>query len=704
MKKIFLLFVFSLAANLFAQYPEVTIHDIQYQNPDSLNIYFDDDMVSPYDGDTVVVTGVVMTAPYKSLTFDPDSILIYVGTGAAGFYMQDTALTDWSGILVRQDPSLGPPFSELDSGSVVKITGIVNEYSTSTQKTTQFNVINFTGQNVIGQIERPQPVELTLDSLKELGTNNDKAIAEKWEGVYVIIRDVTTFDRNGSTGSFRIKDANGTEMYVGTKSNYFYVPSSGFTPPADGSYLEYIKGYIETRSPSSNGVTLNPGYPDDLLIVSFPPVITDVERDKVFVNYGEPVTVSCYITDVDGTVDVAQLKYRINGGTLQQADMTNVSDSTYQAVIPGQNDSSLVDFFIYAEDNEANVAMNPSDTSNNRYFYFVLDHEIDIQHVQYSPFGSGFGAFNGYEVTVDGIITSDTSDLGTNIHIQNGTGPWSGIEITGTETLLLNRGDLVEVTGTVTENFGMTRITGLDNPGSVNVISTGNPLPEAESVSTAEINQLSGGTVQAEQWEAVLIKYENITVTDENADGDPGPNGNGNSNFGEMLVADLSGVNTRVNLDDGNHIYHNFWDSTVYNIPGNIYVQTGDQFTAMSGILYYTFGQYKLNPRKNDDFEGYLPSDVKTIQSVPDKFELSQNYPNPFNPSTVISYSLPRESKVMMKVYNILGQEIITLVNQTQPAGSYKVSFDASSLSSGIYFYSLQTDGFNQVRKMMLLK
>jgi len=61
---------------------------------------------------------------------------MFVGTGAAGFYLQDTSQTDWSGILLRQDPSLGTPFSDLDSGFVVKVTGVVDEYSTSTQKTT----------------------------------------------------------------------------------------------------------------------------------------------------------------------------------------------------------------------------------------------------------------------------------------------------------------------------------------------------------------------------------------------------------------------------------------------------------------------------------------------------------------------------------------------------------------------------------------
>ncbi len=85
-------------------------------------------------------------------------------------------------------------------------------------------------------------------------------------------------------------------------------------------------------------------------------------------------------------------------------------------------------------------------------------------------------------------------------------------------------------------------------------------------------------------------------------------------------------------------------------------------------------------------------------------FVLEQNYPNPFNPNTVISYRLPVTSKVTLKVYNVLGKEIATLVNEELPAGVHEVKFDASSLTSGIYFYQLTTDNFIETKKMVYLK
>ncbi|MFZ1280774.1 MAG: T9SS type A sorting domain-containing protein [Ignavibacteriaceae bacterium] len=89
---------------------------------------------------------------------------------------------------------------------------------------------------------------------------------------------------------------------------------------------------------------------------------------------------------------------------------------------------------------------------------------------------------------------------------------------------------------------------------------------------------------------------------------------------------------------------------------------------------------------------------------IPQTFSLLQNYPNPFNPSTNISYNIPNGSLVTLKVYDILGKEIVTLVNESKQAGSYNVQFDASNLSSGVYFYSIQAGDFFESRKMILMK
>lgn len=104
--------------------------------------------------------------------------------------------------------------------------------------------------------------------------------------------------------------------------------------------------------------------------------------------------------------------------------------------------------------------------------------------------------------------------------------------------------------------------------------------------------------------------------------------------------------------------------------------------------------------------DGLMPKQVaeEIVDESPEKFELIQNYPNPFNPTTSISFSLPKTEYVSLKVYNSLGEEVKELVNGFILEGNYKVIFDGSNLSSGLYFYKIETSEFKEVRKMMLLK
>jgi hypothetical protein len=131
-------------------------------------------------------------------------------------------------------------------------------------------------------------------------------------------------------------------------------------------------------------------------------------------------------------------------------------------------------------------------------------------------------------------------------------------------------------------------------------------------------------------------------------------------------------------------------------------------------INYYSFtdrpqvnGVNQLYYRlKQVDFDGtFSYSDVVNVTyDVPAEFVLSQNFPNPFNPSTRINYFLPKEIFVIVKVYDFLGREVTTLVNETRSTGSYDLVFDASNLPSGTYFYTLRTDNYSSTKKMILLK
>jgi len=155
------------------------------------------------------------------------------------------------------------------------------------------------------------------------------------------------------------------------------------------------------------------------------------------------------------------------------------------------------------------------------------------------------------------------------------------------------------------------------------------------------------------------------------------------------------------------------------NILVTALLNDGDYFDHVLGVWYYDVIQkWILYSEDNASFAEDLKYNVyvsnplglptsideENNSAVVNNFELQQNYPNPFNPTTKIRFSLAEQSQVMLKVYNVLGKEIATLVNDVKGVGVHEVSFDGSGLASGVYFYTLQTGMYTKTRKMILLK
>ena len=151
----------------------------------------------------------------------------------------------------------------------------------------------------------------------------------------------------------------------------------------------------------------------------------------------------------------------------------------------------------------------------------------------------------------------------------------------------------------------------------------------------------------------------------------------------------------------------NVW-SRIANVPGAGNSNIVRNYSYADNNLGTGRFNYRL---KQIDFNGnyhYYDLSNEVVVGIPVRFNLAQNYPNPFNPSTKINYDLPFDSKVAIKLFDLTGREVASLVNSVQTAGYYTVSFNASSLSSGIYFYQISADGGNQnfvkTMKMVLVK
>ncbi|MGB5288928.1 MAG: T9SS type A sorting domain-containing protein [Ignavibacteriaceae bacterium] len=142
---------------------------------------------------------------------------------------------------------------------------------------------------------------------------------------------------------------------------------------------------------------------------------------------------------------------------------------------------------------------------------------------------------------------------------------------------------------------------------------------------------------------------------------------------------------------------------TIGFIPGHGTTTEAKNYKFIDANLSSGSYTYRL---KQVDFDGtFAYSDEVNVDiTSPAEFELVQNYPNPFNPSTTIKFVIPQSSEVSLKVYNALGQEVISLINQFLESGIHTINFDASALNSGIYFYRLDAGKYSDVRKMTLIK
>jgi subtilisin family serine protease len=297
------------------------------------------------------------------------------------------------------------------------------------------------------------------------------------------------------------------------------------------------------------------------------------------------------------------------------------------------------------------------------YFYSTPPIEATIGEVQYTDDPTGPSPMEGQTVTVSGIATTDQGTYPDRIAIQDGEGPWSGIFIRDVG-LAVERGDSLTVTGVVVETEGLTE---LDLFGDFETVSTGNPLPAPAVVPPVAVDT-------DESYEGVLVQVSDGLVVDENPDA-------------WMIEAD--GTVCRVG----------HWAGYSY-VP-----HLGDEKN-VTGVVGTVFGIRGMQPRDDEDIQpatGLPPDNGPTVVS------LAQNTPNPFGRSTGIAYALPRDTYVLLRIYNVAGKVVKTLVDGKQPAGTWSVAWDGTdendhAVSKGVYFYRLDAGGKTIEKRMVLIE
>lgn len=159
----------------------------------------------------------------------------------------------------------------------------------------------------------------------------------------------------------------------------------------------------------------------------------------------------------------------------------------------------------------------------------------------------------------------------------------------------------------------------------------------------------------------------------------------------------------------GNLLIEVCYDNSAYTSYSPVFAtavsgKTWGYYTDNSSGCTMTSGAAQANRPNITLFFSPATGTSNLLTGIPVKYDLKQNYPNPFNPTTKINYDLPKDGFVMLKIYDVLGREVRTLVNEVKQAGYHSVDFDATTLASGVYFYKLESGAFSDIKRMMLIK
>lgn len=641
--------------------------------------------ISYFYHDTVTIKGVV-TMPTG---------LSYAGAGVK-FIVSETDGGPWSGVQsYNPDSTLYPALFE---GDIIEMTGYIDEYLSAPSHMTEFWItqpidILDTGNDI------PAPSYVHTGDLRLPVT------AEQWGTVMVYVKDAKAVDLNppGGFENFAVDDGTGSCLVDDDSDSLANYPD----PPL-GTKADSIRGWVYNHYGSyadSSTYKLEPLYVSDIVWGSGPPSVDNPSRDMAYPSSAQSVTVSAdFSTNL--TISEAALYYEVvTGGTSSgytKVVMSNgTGGNTYAGTIPAQAAGSFVNYFFVGTDDAAQSTFLPPDTSKQQFCYPVKDGPLTISDVQYTPWPMGDSPFEGFNVELTGIVTTDT--VANNYYkaysIQDADGgPWNGIFLFGIGTEL-KRGDEVTVSGTITDynpdylfKWGNNTVMLVDQ---IQVNSSNNAY-SASSLTTGELN---GASKTAESYEGVLVEVSDLTLTAINP-----YDFTVNDNSGTCLVD--GDFLTAADQNPNNKLYINQSDG--YIVAFGDTVRPGETISFIKGIFTYSYGTYKISLRDGNDI-GVTTGINKNFKPAPLSYQLKQNYPNPFNPETRIYFEIPKSQNVTIVVYNILGQRIKVLTKEVFAAGQHVINWDGRNqagklVPSGVYIYRIKAGNFIQARRMILLK
>lgn len=633
-------------------YPVIPVDTVQFVSPSKLPAEDRPDYINPtfknttYT-DTVRFDGIVVTNPK-----------VYgLSANRKASYIQREGGGPWSGVLVMLDnttlPAVGRPtlqqfntetkfYENMIPGYKVRITGRFAAFDNETQMNLMRNNPNW--ENSVEQVsltpQAPVSTVITIDTLMT-GNNNStlvqqKVTGEKWEAVYVEIKNVTVFSReqNGSRWFWSVIDDNGNQLDIRDAFAYFRnddnedtIPKveNTFQPPVIGSRLSYIRGIVSEFIPTSGALRrygLAPFNPADIGPCTVcPPSVSNFTRTPVVATPADSIEISAKVVAGSNALDSVILSYAIGAGSnvYTKVVMNGIGNNTFVGKIPDQDSGTIVKYWVKAKDVNG-IALSLPDTIGLTTAFMVTGAAgvENIRQLQYSVLTSKSTIWNGDSIPsmdVKGVVTA--TRLNNQTVVQDGTGANSAIFIQNSDaTTTWKVGDSVRISsGRVRENFNVTTLFNIQG----SVLGSG-IVPEPQTGLNMTIFA-TNNIAQARQWEGVLLRWDSVFVVKTNADSTAPTSGN----FGEFLIKDTLGnsaalIARSMRVDDMSSALFNMNKDLVY----------GSHFEYVQGPMNFSFSNFKLTPRSLADI-GMCSIDtikptITLLGDAPDTIEVGSAY------------------------------------------------------------------------------
>lgn len=714
MKKILLSLVAMAAGTWAMAQTPVSIYDISYVSPSDLAACID---TNQYLGDTVITRGYVVTpgnlseVASSSVTGGSRPFIYLLDTasanGAAGSFLGVEVMG-----AVGNTPS--PAIEGAQSGDLIEITGIVSQYQGGLQLTplTSSSVTLITPSAIT-----PTPALISIGDLNDQSRVNKLTTGEQWEGSFVEFQNVTvtavSFFGGGSRVSFDIADANGNQINVSDEFLAQRLPShtvvnpnspnsvanggpgtGTFVAPVVGTVYSSIKGMLRHSENGCTGGTgrgyeLNPFDSTHYVKGATPPSITNVVRNPIVPNATQTVTITADIIDNDGVVTSASLFYSADPAatrsTFTSVAMTATGNS-YTATIPAFPLDTMVRYFIEATDDSSNVSSYPS--ANSVAFYTVRSTGFSIVDVQNpGPNSSTDSPYDGQSVTFTGAVTATLNQYNLGyVYIQDTIATeYAGVYVTGNAALAgLAIGDVATITGDVSEVYGVTTVT----------VTNVTKLNTTFNIAPISVTPDANFDAKAEMYEGMLISLDDpnngkidIIEADLN-NGEFGIGLSGSNDFVRVLSGRVSGTTAQSSLNVS-LVTDSFYiqNQGVMNVPA-IITDTTQDMDAMVGILWYSFGTFKLTPRNNADIINFsLPLVIVGAKEEVNNTINMKYYPNPASSNVTIEVKNAEGVNYEAFFYDLKGQLL-----KSESLRNTTNNVNVSDFNNGIYIVRIMNN------------